>query len=96
MEGVPSALIEAMAAGVPVVATDSGSIGELLDERSGCVVPPARPDALAHALLGVYVNPDAARVRAHRAFEIVAQRHNVRIQMRKLAGMLSGQRRRTG
>ncbi|HLI97251.1 MAG TPA: glycosyltransferase [Candidatus Baltobacteraceae bacterium] len=93
MEGVPSALIEAMAEGVPVVATDSGSIGELLDERSGWIVPSSQPAALANALRDVYLRPEAARIRARRAFEVVAQRHDVRTQMRELAGMLTGERR---
>jgi glycosyltransferase involved in cell wall biosynthesis len=93
MEGVPSALIEAMAAGVPVVATDSGSIGELLDEQTGWLVPASRPEALSLALLELYLNPETARIRARRAFELVAERHDVRRQMRELAGMLSGERR---
>lgn len=92
MEGVPSALIEAMAEGVPVVATDSGSVCELLDTQSGWIVPPSNPDALARALLEVYLNPGTARVRARRAHEIVAERHDVRAQMRELAGMLRAQR----
>ncbi len=92
MEGLPSALIEAMAAGVPVVATDSGSVDELLDASSGWIVPSARPDVLARALLEVYLNPGTARIRAHRAHEIVAERHDVRTQMRALAGVLSGER----
>lgn len=92
MEGVPSALIEAMAAGVPVVATDSGSITELLDATSGWIVPPSSPQALARALFEVYANPETARIRARRAYEIVAQQHDVRTQMRVLAEMLSAQR----
>jgi colanic acid/amylovoran biosynthesis glycosyltransferase len=53
MEGVPVALIEAMAAGVAVVATDSGSIGELVDGESGLLVPHSDPAALADALARV-------------------------------------------
>jgi len=92
MEGLPSALIEAMAAGVPVVATDSGSVCELLDATCGWLVPPSRPDALAGALLEVYLNPGTARTRSQRAFEIVAERHDVRAQMAALANALSGER----
>lgn len=92
MEGVPSALIEAMAAGVPVVATDSGSITELLDGESGWIVPSSRPDALARALLEVYLNPGTARVRARRAFCVVSERHDVRTQMEAFAHVLSGER----
>ncbi|HEY4439587.1 MAG TPA: glycosyltransferase [Candidatus Elarobacter sp.] len=51
MEGVPVALIEAMAAGAVVVATDSGSIGELVvDDATGLLVPHSDAPALAAAL----------------------------------------------
>lgn len=49
-EGVPVSLIEAMAAGVPVVSTDCGSIPELVTAGSGLLVPAADPAALRHAL----------------------------------------------
>jgi colanic acid/amylovoran biosynthesis glycosyltransferase len=88
MEGLPAALIEAMAFGVPVVVTDSGSIGELVDDRSGAVVPPDDPERLAQALLDVYLNADAAEVRARHAYAIVRERHDVRTQMRVLAAAL--------
>ncbi len=88
MEGLPAALIEAMAFGVPVVVTDSGSIGELVDDRSGAVVPPDDPERLAQALLDVYLDADAAEVRARRAYAIVRERHDVRTQMRVLAAAL--------
>jgi len=49
-EGVPVSLIEAMAAGVPVVSTSSGAIPELVTEGTGLLVPPADPAALRGAL----------------------------------------------
>ena len=53
-EGVPVVLMEAMAMGVPVVATRITGVPELVDEgRSGLLVPPGRPDALADSLARV-------------------------------------------
>lgn len=50
-EGLPSAIIEAMAAGLPVVATDVGGVRELVDHgRTGWLVPAASPVALADAI----------------------------------------------
>jgi glycosyltransferase involved in cell wall biosynthesis len=50
MEGIPVALMEAMAAGVPVIATDSGSVGELVDDTCGRLVPSGDVGAIAGAL----------------------------------------------
>jgi glycosyltransferase involved in cell wall biosynthesis len=50
-EGVPVVLMEAMASGLPVVATQVMGIPELVqDGRTGRLVPPGRADALATAL----------------------------------------------
>ncbi|MGB6522418.1 MAG: glycosyltransferase family 4 protein [Candidatus Cybelea sp.] len=93
MEGIPSALLEAMAFGVPIVATNSGSVQEAIDARCGRLVPADDPSALAAALLDVYRDPETARSRAERAYELVAQRHDVRAQMRDLAAALHGKDR---
>lgn len=50
-EGMPMALLEAMAYGMAIVATEAGGIPELLDdERDGLLVGPDRPEELADAL----------------------------------------------
>lgn len=51
MEGIPVVLMEAMAAGVPVVATRVGGVPELIrDGVNGLLVDPGSPEALADAL----------------------------------------------
>ncbi len=63
-EGVPVVLMEAMAAGRPVVATQVGGVGELVtDGVDGRVVPPGDAVALADAILGVLENAVAMGVR---------------------------------
>ena len=56
-EGVPVAPIEAMACGLPVVATDTGGMTDILgegDQCSGIIVPPGDAAALANALRRVF------------------------------------------
>lgn len=59
-EGMPLALLQAMAAGVPPVATGVGGVTDVIEEGSGLLVPPAEPGALADALARVLANADLA------------------------------------
>jgi L-malate glycosyltransferase len=58
-EGLPVAVMEAFAAGVPVVATKVGGLGEAVhDGESGRLVEVQRPDLLAAAIVDLASNPD--------------------------------------
>jgi glycosyltransferase involved in cell wall biosynthesis len=51
-EGTPTAVLEAMAAGLPIVCTASGGLASLVENGvNGLVVPPRDPDALADAIV---------------------------------------------
>jgi glycosyltransferase involved in cell wall biosynthesis len=50
-EGLPLVALEAMACGLPVIATDVGGIKEILLSDYGKLVPPNKPDLLANAVL---------------------------------------------
>jgi glycosyltransferase involved in cell wall biosynthesis len=61
-EGMPNALLEAMACGLPCVATRvSGSEDIITDGINGLLVPPAQPAALAHALQRLIEETDFAQ-----------------------------------
>lgn len=79
-EGLPYTILEAMAAGLAVVATDVGGCAELVvDGETGTIVPPADPDKLAEALLALLEDSDlrarmgaAAKKRAAEHFSLEA------------------------
>jgi glycosyltransferase involved in cell wall biosynthesis len=57
-EGLPNALIEAQACGLPAVVTDVGGNAEIVvKEETGFIVPPKNPDALAEAMLRLMALP---------------------------------------
>jgi glycosyltransferase involved in cell wall biosynthesis len=59
-EGMPLALLEAMACGVPPVATRVGGVPEVVAGGAGLLVPPGDADALAAALVRVLRDPGLA------------------------------------
>ena len=90
-EGVPVVLMEAMATGLPVVATAVGGVSELVDHReSGLLVPPGDKQALAQALTGLLDDPAlrADMGRAGRA-KVTAEFDSQR-EAAKLAELLAG------
>ena len=60
-------ILEAMACGVPIVATRVSGPLETLDEHTALLVPSDDPAALAEAMMAVFDAPDAAGARAHAA-----------------------------
>jgi glycosyltransferase involved in cell wall biosynthesis len=61
-EGLSLAILEAMAAGLPVVATDVGGTSEaVLDGETGFLIPPDDPRALSEAVLVILRDPEFAR-----------------------------------
>ncbi len=72
-EGMPNVILEAMASGLPVVATSVGGIPEIVSHKqTGLLVEPRQPQALAKALLELIID-DARRLAMGRAGRIAAQ-----------------------
>lgn len=89
-EGIPVALMEAMALGVPVIATYVGGVAELvIDGETGKVVYPSDTEGLARAIAFYIDNPDACRKIATQARAKVVNEFEINQQVDKLATLFS-------
>ena len=83
MEATSVAALEAMACGLPVVATAVGGLTEIVDKEVGALVPPADPDALARAVATLVADANLrhrgavarARVTARWSNDRLVERH---------------------
>jgi glycosyltransferase involved in cell wall biosynthesis len=76
-EACPNALLEAMAAGLPVVASAVGGILELVtDGRNGLLTPPGDPDALAERVIRLMSSPSLAQGLGEAARETAQTRYS--------------------
>jgi glycosyltransferase involved in cell wall biosynthesis len=75
-EGLPISVLEAMAAGMPVVASDVGDLAETVG-RAATLVAPGSPRALADALDELLLNPSLRAVMAARGRELVTERYGL-------------------
>ena len=76
-EGLPNVLLEAGAAGLPIVARDVGGVGELVDETTGWLVArDADAAGFVEAIRDVLARPDEAIARAKRMRARIRERHD--------------------
>ena len=74
-EGMPNVVLEACAAGLPVVATDVGGTNEIIEHgANGFLVPAGNPAALADRLLELVRAPELRRAMGTRGRELVRSR----------------------
>jgi glycosyltransferase involved in cell wall biosynthesis len=83
-EGFGIAIVEAMAAGRPVIASDVGGIPEIVvHEDTGLLVPPGDAGALADAIAALLSRPDRARALGARGRERARQRFSIGTAVRR-------------
>lgn len=77
-EGISNTILEAMASGLPVIATRVGANADLVEEGlSGRLVPRANPQAIAEEMLTYLADPARARRHGHAGRQIVERRFSL-------------------
>lgn len=82
-EGMPLALIEAMAAGIPVVATRAGGTEEVATPGTGRLVAPGDSEAMAACIRDALLCPEESRLFADRARIYVKEKFSLEEMVRK-------------
>jgi glycosyltransferase involved in cell wall biosynthesis len=91
MEGIPVSLMEALAAGLPTIATRLSGIPELVvDGRTGYIVPPGDAESLAAAIARALAEPERARALAQAGRALVQEQFEIRGCMERLVAAIGG------
>jgi glycosyltransferase involved in cell wall biosynthesis len=87
-DGIPNVLLESMAIGVPVVATNVSAIPELVEDgKTGLLVPPGSPQQLAKAILRLLTEQELRRKVIEAARSRVLQKFDSSVLIRELAAI---------
>jgi glycosyltransferase involved in cell wall biosynthesis len=88
IEGMSNALLEAMAAGRPVVATDVGGNPEVVvDGETGFLVPPGDGERMAAAIVKLLESPDMAEEMGAAGRRRVTEQYRVEIMVRRIENL---------
>jgi glycosyltransferase involved in cell wall biosynthesis len=88
-EALPNVVLEAMAAGLPVVATRVGGVPELVEpERTGWLVPPGDAPGLAAAMNQALADPDARQARGRAGRRRAVQHFSLETMTRQYEAVL--------
>jgi glycosyltransferase involved in cell wall biosynthesis len=82
-EGLPVAILEAMMAGLPIVATSVGDIPKVITPEAGVIVPPHQPDCLAEAIRELVNIPEKARAMGDAARARALQEYSLDTWMKR-------------
>lgn len=87
-EGLPQSVLQAMAAGVPVVVTNVGGVPEVvIHEKTGILVDPGDHEALAQGIIKILKNPLLSTRLAENAKSLVMKEHSVTHMLDKIESL---------
>ena len=89
-EGFSIACIEAMACGVPVIATRSGGPEEILEGEAGILVPTGDPEAIADAIGRITASAGIAATLTARALKRVQEHYSLTTMLSRYQALLEG------
>jgi glycosyltransferase involved in cell wall biosynthesis len=75
-EGIPMAVLEAMAAGLPVIASRVGGLPDLIHDN-GILIDPEQPEQLANALCSLAKNPTLRLSMQKKSYKTVSEKYNI-------------------
>lgn len=88
METFSMVVVEAMARGTPVVASEVGGIRDLIEhKKEGLLVPASEPEAVAEAILRVARDPDGARRMASAAYAKASKQFHIKLHANRIEAL---------
>ena len=96
-EGISNTILEAMASGLPVIATDVGGNADLVAAgTSGRIVPAADSERMAVEIVRLATQPDTAQHMGHVGRELVEQKFSMKAMVAAYQGTYDKLLHRTG
>jgi glycosyltransferase involved in cell wall biosynthesis len=89
-EGIPVALMEAMARGIPVIGTATGGIPELLGQGAGILVEPEDSEALAEAMASLIRDPIRRQIVGEAGWRRVSAEFDLSVVADRLVALMHG------
>jgi glycosyltransferase involved in cell wall biosynthesis len=89
-EGMPLALMEGMACAIPVVATNVGGVGELIEsEKTGLLAAPGNHESIARGILDLINEPARRRAMGSEARRRMVEHFSFNASAEKMANLLT-------
>ena len=90
MDNLPTVIMEAMAAGLPVISTPLAGVPEMIENNvNGLLVPDHNPEAVAAAMECLIANPEQARRFGDRGREIAREKFSIETSVQVLRALFA-------